>query len=318
MRGKTFLFIFTVLLLSSIQLQAENGDVRVLRILVPRSTSALPFLLMAEEDPMPGIDVRVETFISHAQALIKLLRGEAELLLSGTSQGWENYLSGGPLVMINTGVWGVSYLIGRDMGIRSFSDLKGKRLALPFPGSPLDFQTRYILQKNGIDSERDVRISYAPFGQTVPRLLKGQIDVAPLPEPLATRVLKNSGLKRLIDYKQAWAEVSGGDMLSPQVSLFYMGVGRAAADSIDEVDINRLVNHWRAASARVTENPQRAAPLLASVLEMPVEIIEEAIGNTLFYVPEINENRRRVQAYYSKVKEFMPYNRGNIEDSFFF
>lgn len=318
MRKYTFPVILLAFLLSSLPLPAEKEDVRVLRILVPRSTSALPFLLMAEEDPLPGIDVRAETFISHAQALIKLLRGEAELLLSGTSQGWENHLSGGPLVMINTGVWGVSYLIGKDEAIRSFSDLKGKRLALPFPGSPLDFQTRYILQKSGIDPERDVRISYAPFGQTVPRLIKGQIDAAPLPEPLATWVLKNSGLKRLIDYKQAWAQVSGSDMLSPQVSLFYMGVGRSAADSVDAVDICRLVEHWRAASARVTENPQRAALLLASVLEMPMEIIEEAIGNTSFYVPGINENRRRVRAYYSKVKEFMPYNRGNIKDNFFF
>ena len=122
--------------------------------------------------------------------------------------------------MINTGVWGVSYLVGKNQNIKNFSDLKGKRIALPFPGSPLDFQTRYILKKKGINPEKDLFISYSPFSQTIPKLLKDQLDAAPIPEPLATNVIQSYGLMRLIDYKEAWAEVSGGNKLSPQVSLF--------------------------------------------------------------------------------------------------
>ena len=81
---------------------AAAGAPTTVRILVPQSTSALPWLRLAEQDPLPGIDLRCELFLSHPQALALLLRGEADLMLTGTSQGWENYLAGGPLVLVNS------------------------------------------------------------------------------------------------------------------------------------------------------------------------------------------------------------------------
>ena len=41
------------------------------------------------------------------------LRGDADLLYTGTSQGWENRLGGSPIVIVGTGVWGVSSLVGQ-------------------------------------------------------------------------------------------------------------------------------------------------------------------------------------------------------------
>jgi NitT/TauT family transport system substrate-binding protein len=215
MRKKGLILLF--LMLSSFFVFSDN---KILKILVPPSTSSIPFFILAKNDPIPGIDIRADIFINHAQALAMLIRRETDLLFTGTSQGWQNRLDGGPVVMINTGVWAVSYFIGRDQNIKSFSDLKGKSIALPFPGSPLDFQTRFILSKEGIDPEKDLQISYSSFPHTVSRLLLGQIDAAPLPEPLATNLVLNKGLTRLIDYKEAWARVSGGEKGSPQVSLF--------------------------------------------------------------------------------------------------
>ncbi|HUV07904.1 MAG TPA: hypothetical protein VMX75_09260, partial [Spirochaetia bacterium] len=132
LRSRHWLILTFLVFFRAILLQGET-----ITVLVPGSTSSMPLLLMGETDPIGGVDLKIEVFINHAQALARLIRGEAELLFSGTSQGWENYLSGGPLVHINTGVWGISYLIGRDESIRSVSDLRGKKIALPFPGSPL-------------------------------------------------------------------------------------------------------------------------------------------------------------------------------------
>jgi ABC-type nitrate/sulfonate/bicarbonate transport system substrate-binding protein len=95
------------------------------KILAPKSTSSLPLLQLAADDPLPGIDIQTETFINHPQALALLLKGDVDFLFTGTSQGWNNYLDGGPMVMINTGVWGVSYLIGKDASIKTLADLKG-------------------------------------------------------------------------------------------------------------------------------------------------------------------------------------------------
>jgi NitT/TauT family transport system substrate-binding protein len=322
MKGKRLsLWIFMIIVFFSIlpgKLFGEGAEEgvkkEILKILVPQSTSSFPILLLAQEDPLLGIDIQAETFINHPRALALLLRGEVDLLLTGTSQGWNNYLDGSPIVMMNTGVWGVSYLIGKDALIKNFSDLKRKRIALPFPGSPLDFQTRYILRKKGLDPDKDVQLSYSPFGQTVPKLIAGQIDVAPLPEPLATDMVTNKGLLRLIDYKEAWAEVSGGDPLSPQVSLF----ATKTFSQQHQETLKALIDQWRTASQTVTEHPGEIARQFPEVLSMPASVIEPAIQNTLFFVPSIPENRDRVISYYNTIREFLPESGPALAEDFFF
>jgi NitT/TauT family transport system substrate-binding protein len=211
-------------------------------------------------------------------------------------------------------VWGVSYLVGKDPAIRDFADLRGKRVALPFPGSPLDFQTRAILRKTGIDPGKDLTLSYSPFSQSVPMLLLGQVDAAPLPEPLAADVTMNRGLLRLVDYKKAWAKVSGGNEYSPQVSLFATGENVRQRGSL----ITRLVDEWRNATERVIRDPGAAAATCVEALALPLPVVSAATEKTLFLVPLFDEHRRMVLAYYEAVRNELPGKRGALRRDFFF
>jgi len=282
------------------------------RVLVSQTTAALPFLWMAR-DGVPGVDLKVDFFANHAQALAILLRGETDLLLSGTSQGWENRMDGSPIVMLDTGVWGVSSLVGKDPSIKGFADLKGRRVALPFPGSPLDFQSRALLAFDKLDPDKDVTISYGPFAQSVQRLLAGQLDAAALPEPLATTVVRRNGLRRLVQYSQAWARLTGGDPLSPQVSLFATeGWAREHGTLISAV-----IAAWDSASKAVTASPGTAAASFADALNVDRDILEEATRNTLLAVPSPRENRDRVLSYYQSVSKYFPAGPRPLDDRFF-
>lgn len=286
------------------------------RVLVPQSTAGLPLLRLAAEDSLPGYALRCEVYLNHAQALALLLRGEADLMLSGTSQGWENYLGGGPLVLVNTGIWGTSSLIGAPGAhpVRRLSDLAGRRIALPFPGSPLDFQTRCLLALSGLDPDRSLRITYLAFGQSMALLLQGQLDAAPFPEPQATLLVETRHLPRLLDYSQAWAEVSGGDPRSPQVSLFATRAWVSRNTSL----LRELVAAWRRSSEEVIADPAGTASLAAEALDVSAEVVEKSIGHTLFWVPGAEENRRRVVEYYEAVKSYLPGERGQLGREFFF
>jgi NitT/TauT family transport system substrate-binding protein len=286
---------------------------REIRILVPQTTAAIPLLVLAEEGRVPGLRVRAELFINHAQALVLLVRGEADLLVTGTSQGWENYQGGGPVALVNTGNWGISSLVGRDESIRTFADLAGKRIALPFPGAPLDFQTRYLLDREGVDPDRDVRISYAASAQAVALLAQGQIDAAPLPEPLATLMVRAQGFARLIEYTQAWARVHNGDGRSPQVSAF---ATRALCGSDPQV-LRRIEEAWRQASEEVSADPAPYARRFAEALAVPPEVLEEAIRRTTYWVPPAEENRRRVVEYYREVQRFLAGTPPPLAEEFF-
>jgi NitT/TauT family transport system substrate-binding protein len=313
-RSVLALLLCAWLLVSPALLQGEGAELKRVRVLVPQSTAALPFLLMEREKSAAGIEVHVDVFLNHPQALALLLRGEADLLLTGTSLGWDNRLDGSPIVMIDTGVWGVSFLVGKDASIRSFADLKGKTIALPFPGSPLDFQTRAILARENMDPERDLAIRYGPFTQSVQKLLAGQLDAAALPEPLATTVVRKNGLFRLVGYADAWALAMGGDGRSPQVSLF---ATEGFANGNKDLIIG-LVGAWGEASRRVSGSPRQPAALFAPALSAEPEALEEATRNTLFSVPSFEENKSRVQRYYAAVARFLPGGDRRLEERFFF
>jgi ABC-type nitrate/sulfonate/bicarbonate transport system substrate-binding protein len=286
------------------------------RIVVPQSSAGLPLLRLAAEDGLPGYALRCQVYLNHAQALALLLRGEADLLLGGTSQGWENYLGGGPLVLVNTGIWGISSLIGAPGArpVRKLSDLAGRRIALPFPGSPLDFQTRCMLVLSGLDPDRSLRITYLAFGQSMPLLLHGQLDAVPFPEPQATLLVETRHLPRLLDYSQAWAEVSGGDPRSPQLSLFATRAWVRRNSGL----LHELVSLWRRSSEEVIADPAGTASQTAEALDVSAEVVEKSIGYTLFWVPGAEENRRRVMEYYEAVKSYLPGERGELGREFFF
>jgi len=311
--ARRFLVFFIILpfTFSGLLFAREDGNETV-RILVPKSTASAPFLLMEEKNGANGISVEIEFFVNHPQALARLLRGEADLLFTGTSTGWENRRNGGPLVMINTGVWGVSSLMTARESIGDFSDLRGKRVALPFPGSPLDFQTRSILRETGI-GESEVEISFSPFSQTVPKLLAGKIDAAPLPEPLATSMELKKGLIRVIKYQDAWARVTGGNPYSPQVSLFALEEWARENARI----IVRINDLWRACTAEAMEDPADAAGKTYRLFEMDERVVRTALGNTLYMVPDFDRNRELVLDYYKRVKDLLP-GEGGIDGEFFF
>jgi NitT/TauT family transport system substrate-binding protein len=305
-----------VLLLLSLLASGLAAQERTpVRILVPQSTAGLPLMRLAAEGGPAGRVLRCEVYLGHPQALALLLRGEADLLLSGTSQGWENYLAGGPLVLVNTGVWGISSLIGAPGSgpIRSLAELAGKRIALPFPGSPLDFQTRCMLARAGLDPERSVRLAYFAFSQSMALLLKGQLDAAPFPEPQATLLVKSQHLPRLLEYSRAWADLSGGDPRSPQLSLF------ATRDWVrrNASLLRELESGWRRASEEATADPAGTAREGAAPLGFPAGLLEKAIGFTLFWVPGQEENHRRVVEYYQTVKAYLPGERGELGRDFF-
>jgi NitT/TauT family transport system substrate-binding protein len=312
--GLAVLFLCAALLVSVSIGHSAVRDVERIRVLVPRTTAALPFLQIAREGSVAGADIEVQMFANHAQALALLLRGDADMLLSGTSQGWENRLDGSPIVMIDTGVWALASLVGRDPSITTFADLRKKRLALPFPGSPLDFQTRALLARAKVDPDNDLSISYGPFAQSVSRLLAGQIDAAALPEPVATVAVKEDGLLRLMEYSRAWAVGNGGDGRSPQVSLFCT---QRFASSHRPLLVN-LVEAWRESSREIAADPAEVARRFAGNLGLEPGILEEATRRTILEVPDLGDNESRVLSYYRDVAHYLPGGPRSLDAQFFF
>ena len=68
----------------------------------------------------------------------------------------------------------------------------------------------------------------------------------------------------------------------------------------------------------VQENPGQAALLFSDFLSMPAEVVRQAIGNTLYFVPTIEENREMVIQYFNEVQSLLPGKKQPLDNGFFF
>ncbi|MBA2449093.1 MAG: ABC transporter substrate-binding protein [Chloroflexi bacterium] len=149
------------------------------------STIYLPIYLAADRTfQEEGLNVEVLSFDGGA--------GAAQALASGSVDLNANSLSG-LLNLINAGQSVKGFYAGLNQAdfewlarpeIKSWVDLKGKRVAVTGYGGLTDFLTRHALRQHGLEPERDVQIIQAgAFANILSALKAGQADGAILPAP---------------------------------------------------------------------------------------------------------------------------------------
>ncbi|GAA3200457.1 aliphatic sulfonate ABC transporter substrate-binding protein [Actinocorallia longicatena] len=104
---------------------------------------------------------------------------------------------------------GVALVVNPDK-IKSVDDLKGKKIATPQLGNTQDVALRYYLKGKGLKAEKDgtgdVKVVPQENSQTIDTFKSGDIDGAWVPEPFASRLILESGGKKLIDEKDLWPD----------------------------------------------------------------------------------------------------------------
>ncbi|MEO5875395.1 MAG: ABC transporter substrate-binding protein [Streptosporangiaceae bacterium] len=103
---------------------------------------------------------------------------------------------------------GVSFVVNPKK-IKSLDDLKGKKIATPQLGNTQDVALRYYLKKEknltaNKDGSGDVTVVPQENAQTIETFASGAIDGAWVPEPFASRLILESGGKKLIDERDLW------------------------------------------------------------------------------------------------------------------
>lgn len=266
---------------------AGKVSAQTLTVRYPRSVSSVPMLVMLDRYPQ---DYDGAFFTDHAQALAQLINGQTDVLATGFSVGYSRYRSSGDLVHLATPVWGVSALMTRE-AVDAVGDLSGGTVYAPFEGSPIDFYLKAVLEEAGVADS--VRIAYAPFPQAAALLAQGKADGAVLVEPLASKLEAGGQAYRLENLHEGWARINSGEPRSPQVSLFATDAGWREAVG----DMSLLIQRYTESLAAVESNPAEYAEKYADDLGFPAPIVERALANTLFDLPNHEETGRIIRQY---------------------
>lgn len=284
---KKFILIFLILILS----KNAFAEKKIKVAFFPNFTHAQALIGMenGEYEKHVGTKIEWKAFNAGPSAMEALLSGEIDFAFVGTNPAINAFLrTKGVALRIIAGVanGGASFVIGGNLSIKSESELKGKNLASPEFGNTQDVALKYWLKSKGFQINRDVRVNNLKNSDIYLLFKKGSLDGAWVPEPWATRLVKEANGRIFIDERSLWPD---GDF-----STAILVVRK------DFLDKNlKLVEGFLKAHVIITEwinkNPDLAKKVINRAIEkmiykpLPEMILQEAFTRVKFtYNPATN------------------------------
>jgi NitT/TauT family transport system substrate-binding protein len=159
-----------------------------------------------------GDNVTLQIFVFNAgpSATEALLAKRIDATYVGPNPAVNGYVvSDGKDVRVIAGATsgGASFVVRNDSGINSVKDLGGKKFASPQLGNTQDIALRNYLVHDGYQTvENGGNVTVLPIANAdiLTTFLKKEIDGAWVPEPWATRLLKEANGKILVDERDLW------------------------------------------------------------------------------------------------------------------
>lgn len=220
MKKLTSLLLSAALLVGMLACGASaktNTTVRVVGLKGP-TTMGLVNLLAMEQNGTASQNYDLQLYGAADEVVPKLIKGEVDIAAIPANLAATLYqkTSGGIQVMaVNT--LGVLYVVEKGDTVHSFADLKGRTILSTGKGTTPEYVLRYLLRKNGIDPDKDVKIEYySEASEVTAQMAATKKDaIAVLPQPYVTAAqMKDSSLRIVLDLTKEWNKVCDTQLIT--------------------------------------------------------------------------------------------------------
>lgn len=247
-------FILGVGLLNASATFAEQKKEKVVASWLPIMQTMAYYVALEEKlFEKAGIEIESVKFQNPNQIIDSLISGRADFGPPGAAAGItmiaeSRYpgtfkvfgLQGGGIKInfVNDGL-----IVKSDSTITSFKDLRGKSLGT-LPGIQWKTISRYILRQNGLDPDKDVRLSEVAVPLHVPSVIAGTVDATLSLEPVGSIAVASKEAKRAMTNPVAMFIAdpfySGVSVLSTKFIKERPAVAKKVVEVLDEA--TRLAN----------------------------------------------------------------------------
>ena len=154
-----------------------------------------------------GLGIEAISIPGSSMALQAMLSGEVPIIQLGGAASMQANLAGADTVIVATVLKKFLFSIFSRPEITRMADLKGKLFGATRFGTLSDFASRFALEKNGLNPERDITmVQTGGQPETVVALLTGKVQAAALSVP-ATMRAKKANMRELLDMAQLEAPI---------------------------------------------------------------------------------------------------------------
>ena len=206
------------LLACSVSAKTLSADsVRIAGLKGP-TTMGLVQLLSMEKAGTAALNYDLQLYGAADEIVPKLIKGELDLAAIPANLAATLYQkTNGGIQVLAVNTLGVLYVVEKGNTVHSFADLKGRTILSTGKGTTPEYVLRYLLQKNGLDPDKDVKIEYySEASEVTAQMAAARKDaIAVLPQPYVTAAqMKDADLRVVLDLTKEWNKVCGTQLIT--------------------------------------------------------------------------------------------------------
>lgn len=288
---------------------------------VLKGPTAISMIKMMEEKPALTGKSTVEYQVLDNPELLtsKMMSGEVDIAALPTNLAANLYNKGVAYQLAAVSSWGVMYVVTTDKSVTDWSSLKGRKISVFGKGTTPDIVFRYLLQKNGINPDKDVQLDYT-LGQVelAQSLIAGRVTLAVVPEPWVTQAVKNNpNTKVALDLQKEWEKAQGDKMA---MTVTCLAVKKDLAASHPEV-VDNFLKYYSESIDWVNKNPAEAGQLVEKhQIGLKAAVAGEAIPRCYLRYQSAKESKESVNRFLQVLFDFAPQSIGGKlpDDAFYY
>lgn len=243
-----------------------------------------------EQELGESIKVEYKTFPDGGAFMTALKTGDIDAGLVGPGPVMNNFTNGADVKIIaGASSGGTAIVASKKSGINSIEDFGGKTFITPGVGCTHDVQMETFLHEYGITSARiggTLKHVTGNPAQYASMFESGKVDLAAVPEPWASQLVKDVGAKIIVDSTQ----IAYGKTL-PNTILVSSGKKIKA----DKDVIAKIVKAQAVAIAFIEENPEEAKEItIKNIKEITKQELDKDVVDTAWthirFTEEVNQD----------------------------
>lgn len=206
------------------------------------------------------------------------------------------------LLAVNT--LGVLYMLDNGNNVTSIADLKGKTIYSTGEGANPEYILRYVLSKNGIDPDKDVKIEFlAENTELVAKMVKGDITLAMVPEPNVSAITsQNQAVKVALSMNTEWEAVTGANN---KLMMGCVAVRKAFAET-NKAAVDAFLAEYKASIEKAGDVEATAALCESYGIIPKAPLAKKAIPNCQLTFVSGAEMKTQIAGYYQVLFDANP------------
>ncbi|WP_462413527.1 ABC transporter substrate-binding protein [Neobacillus sp. Marseille-QA0830] len=242
-----------------------------------------------EKELGDGVKVEYKTFPDGGAFMTALKTGDIDAGLVGPGPVMNNFTNGADVKIIaGASSGGTAIVASKKSGVDSVEDFNGKTFITPGVGCTHDVQMETFLQDYGISSARiggTLKHVTGNPAQYASMFESGKVDIAAVPEPWASQLVKEAGAKIIVDS----SKISYGETL-PNTILVSSGKKIKA----DKDVIAKIVKAQEEAIDFIEKNPEEAKTItLNSIKDITKQELDKGVmdqaWNNIRFTEDVNK-----------------------------